>query len=782
MGGLLKTAVLLGLLGAACIFVVEGQELTSTETVSKDKVIQVGFMNFKHDDQQEDKLKTALQSDTLLSADNVEVGELVCETLEDAKEAKALEFSLGAGQQTVIADLVSYTTASGTIFSDGEPRNIWTGTVRESEDFDGLPTSISMTWTGCSTQNFVVQMISPAKDGGADTVVSLPNPSSGENFLLATVHHTALDETDVEDDIGRRLQISDSVGEHTNLREGIQRSALHDESEVLTGRRLLAKEAERGIARARLEDPDIDAKDVDIRLLQEYRSASPEGQEAFHERGLRRLSEDNVVMPGGRVLSSETVIDVLVLYTEKAMLESTSGDGAGRTIAQMESDIATAYQGANNALSASGVDFSVRIVHMEQASFDESDSIVDDVRAIQKNEDVHKLRDEYGADLVQLIGYYLNTCGVGFTMGGPSSAFAPYGYSVVHTNCLSNFSHIHELGHNFGANHNKENVANSQLAYNFAYRNCDGVKPFRTIMAYSSGCPSTPRVDVFSNPDKTYANHIQGTEEENNARVLNEAMATVVNFRESTTPTPGNQITTSIYPEALKNKWMKRKGCFQDKKNDRVMHARTKMEAIPGKTIGMTRENCMAYCHNHAKNYKFFGVENGDECYCRNGSKYNRHGVSSKCSTKCTGDSTKTCGGTYAIEVFKIKHLNSDVEVYDSAPTPAPTPSPLVYQDLDYEGCYLDVLPDLGMAHEEILDFKSADPEACNKHCAALRYPFFALEFGFVCSCGNTKPDESRLAADSLCSTPCTSPKTNSTCGGKWHQAIFSVYGGDGDQ
>lgn len=63
---------------------------------------------------------------------------------------------------------------------------------------------------------------------------------------------------------------------------------------------------------------------------------------------------------------NQTVIDVLVLYTEKAMLESDSGDGAGRSIAQMESDIATAYQGANNALSASGVNFSVRIVHMEQ--------------------------------------------------------------------------------------------------------------------------------------------------------------------------------------------------------------------------------------------------------------------------------------------------------------------------------------------------------------------------------------------------------------------------------
>lgn len=66
MGGLLET-VLLGLLGAASICFVWGQEVTSTETVSKDKVIHVGFMNFDHDDKQADKLKTALQSDNLLS-------------------------------------------------------------------------------------------------------------------------------------------------------------------------------------------------------------------------------------------------------------------------------------------------------------------------------------------------------------------------------------------------------------------------------------------------------------------------------------------------------------------------------------------------------------------------------------------------------------------------------------------------------------------------------------------------------------------------------------------
>ncbi len=37
----------------------------------------------------------------------------------------------------------------------------------------------------------------------------------------------------------------------------------------------------------------------------EYQSASPEEKEAFHEKGLRRLNEDKVVMPSGRVLQSK---------------------------------------------------------------------------------------------------------------------------------------------------------------------------------------------------------------------------------------------------------------------------------------------------------------------------------------------------------------------------------------------------------------------------------------------------------------------------------------------
>lgn len=41
--------------------------------------------------------------------------------------------------------------------------------------------------------------------------------------------------------------------------------------------------------------------------------------------------------------------------------------------------------------------------------------------------------------------------------------------------------------------------------------------------------------------------------------------------------------------------------------SNRVMKAGAEMPAVEGRTIGMTPDNCMAYCYNHPKQYKFFG-------------------------------------------------------------------------------------------------------------------------------------------------------------------------------
>lgn len=53
----------------------------------------------------------------------------------------------------------------------------------------------------------------------------------------------------------------------------------------------------------------------------------------------------------------------------------------------------------------------------KQVAYVETDDIVDAVYALQNNEgfdiDVDALRNEFGADLVQLVGFYANTCGIG---------------------------------------------------------------------------------------------------------------------------------------------------------------------------------------------------------------------------------------------------------------------------------------------------------------------------------------------------------------------------------
>lgn len=56
-----------------------------------------------------------------------------------------------------------------------------------------------------------------------------------------------------------------------------------------------------------------------------------------------------------------------------------------------------------------------------------------------------------------------------------SMAFADLDYSVVHRTCLENVSYIHEIGHNLGANHDKENARlMPNDVYNHGYRQCNG--------------------------------------------------------------------------------------------------------------------------------------------------------------------------------------------------------------------------------------------------------------------------------------------------------------------
>ncbi|CAM9178039.1 unnamed protein product, partial [Laminaria digitata] len=92
-----------------------------------------------------------------------------------------------------------------------------------------------------------------------------------------------------------------------------------------------------------------------------------------------------------------------------------------------------------------------------------------------------------------------------------------------------------------------------------------------------------------------------------------------------------------------------------------------------------------------------------------------------------------------------------------------------------YEGCFRDTWYGLELANMPMDDYTDASHDTCMQHCDAAGYAYYALEFGFGCSCGNHLPEASTKAPDDECSVPCTSSSTAENCGGNWHLAVFSV-------
>ncbi|HVG11079.1 MAG TPA: M12 family metallo-peptidase [Thermoanaerobaculia bacterium] len=190
------------------------------------------------------------------------------------------------------------------------------------------------------------------------------------------------------------------------------------------------------------------------------------------------------------------VIDVLVLYTTAA---AAAAGGSDKIVIQ----IAMAERQMNESLRRGQASPRVKVVATKEISYAESGSLATDLVRLQRAEGafagVPALRDEWGADLVSLLVSGANLgCGIAYVMVNPNIVFAPYAYSTVVQGCAtSSFTFAHELGHNFGCEHDRANADGpGAFSYSYGYQ-APGV--FRTIMAYNNGC-NCPRVLSFSNP------------------------------------------------------------------------------------------------------------------------------------------------------------------------------------------------------------------------------------------------------------------------------------------
>ncbi|MCP5052544.1 MAG: hypothetical protein GY940_35575 [bacterium] len=250
----------------------------------------------------------------------------------------------------------------------------------------------------------------------------------------------------------------------------------------------------------------------------------------------------------GTQADSGSSIDVLVVYTETARL------AVGGTTA-MENLIALAVQETNNGYADSGVTQRLNLVHTAEVSYSEASfnysTALDRLQRTGDGhmDDVHTLRNTYGADEVVLLVNAGGFCGIGYVMQSVSASFDAWAFSIVRWSCATgNYTFGHELGHTMGCAHDRAN-AGTVGAYSYSYGYQAPDETFRTIMAYD--CPGgCTRLNNWSNPEKQYGGQAMGVDSADpaaadNRKTLNNTANTVANFRQHIASPPPDAITVT---------------------------------------------------------------------------------------------------------------------------------------------------------------------------------------------------------------------------------------------
>jgi hypothetical protein len=216
-------------------------------------------------------------------------------------------------------------------------------------------------------------------------------------------------------------------------------------------------------------------------------------------------------------------IDLMLLYTRNV---------AKHYIRDPEEMLSFAVDEVNETFRNSGLgNITIRLVYSQLLDYDETvgeqfNHLYRLVDGVSPFENIKKLRNEKGADIVGLIIDNPNGCGLSTRVGAESEE----AYFVVHHACATlTMSIAHEMGHILGVRHDRHvDENNAPFAYAHGYVN--GTK-WRTMMSYKEGCGGCPRIPYWSNPRITYKGEPTGTVANDNARVILEQAERVSRFR-----------------------------------------------------------------------------------------------------------------------------------------------------------------------------------------------------------------------------------------------------------